>query len=309
MSFGQLYVVGALSVSGNVATRAASSLYAGTNATIANTSSTPVTHDFGLVYTNATSGTLMLSGNVQMRSTAVVANGDFEISGATTAVKDWLGQVYVQARPAASPATGSVVWSGTASVTSRNYLDPTADPLPMWMGQYWSRTGTYQDEYGNVWVPGNSSTSVVFGSTGTSSIMCPLLCTTEKCSWSGRVNYGTRQKPMVFFFMCDNNGIYPQVFDCAGTGTYYGLMVINESTMNVTNGVSGTPSVQGAVFAGCPYDPTYTSGLSKSDIVLNGNSSIAYDQTVVGAIATSSLKTTILVTETVPGSWQQLPVN
>ena len=61
---------------------------------------------------------------------------------------------------------------------------------------------------------------------------------------------------MVFFFMCDNNGIYPQVVDWSGTGTFYGLMVINESTIRITNGVAGTPSVQGAVFAGCPYDPT-----------------------------------------------------
>lgn len=46
-----------------------------------------------------------------------------------------------------------------------------------------------------------------------------------------------------------------------------------------------------------------------SDIVLEDDSSVAYDQTVVGAIATSSLTTTTLVTQAVPGSWQQLPVN
>jgi hypothetical protein len=177
------------------------------------------------------------------------------------------------------------------------------------MGEYWSRTGTYHDEYGPTWVPGNSSTSVVFGSTGASSIMCPLLCTTERNTWSGNITYGSRTQPMVFFFMCDNNGIYPQVFEYDGTGTFYGLLVINESTADFSNGVAGTPSVQGAVFGGCPYDPTHTSGMSMSDIVLNGNSSIAYDKAVVGAIATSSLKTTVLVTETVPGSWQQVPVN
>ena len=44
-----------------------------------------------------------------------------------------------------------------------------------------------------------------------------------------------------------------------------------------------------------------------SDIVLEDGSSIAYDQAVVGAIATSSLKTTTMVTQIVPGSWQQLP--
>ena len=179
----------------------------------------------------------------------------------------------------------------------------------MWMGQYWSRSGTFEDEYGPTWVPGNSSTSVVFDSSGASTMKCPLLCTTEKNTWSGNITYGTRDEPMVFFFMCDNNGIYPQVVEYSGTGTYYGLMVINESTIEITNGSTTKPSVQGAIFAGCPYDPTYTSGLSKSDIVLEGNSCIAYDQYVVGRIATSSLKTTTTITQIVPGSWQQLPVN
>ena len=82
-------------------------------------------------------------------------------------------------------------------------------------------------------------------------------------------------------------------------------MVINESTITIHHGVYGTPSVEGAVFAGCPYDPTHTSGMSMSDIVLQGASSIAYNQAVVGAVATSSLKTTTMVTQTVPGSWQQ----
>ena len=86
---------------------------------------------------------------------------------------------------------------------------------------------------------------------------------------SGDITFGSREKPMVFFYMCDNNGIYPQVVDWSCTGTYFGLMVINESTIDISNGILGKPSIQGAIFAGCPYDPTYTSGLSKSDIVLN----------------------------------------
>jgi hypothetical protein len=49
--------------------------------------------------------------------------------------------------------------------------------------------------------------------------------------------------------------------------------------------------------------------MSKSDIVLESASCIAFNQAVVGAIATSSLKTTVMVTQTVPGSWQQLPAN
>ena len=300
-----LYVGGALSVSGSVATNA-TTVFAGTSATFTGPS-TPVTHTFGLVYANDVNGTLAFSGNVQVKTRALVANGAFTISGATTPVTNWLGHVYVKAVPSAG--TGDVNWSGTASVTSRDYLNPTAEPQPMWLGRYWSRTGTYNDEYGPIWVPGNSGTSVVFGSTGASTILCPLLCTTEKTTVSGNITFGTRVKPMVYFFMCDNNGIYPQVVDWAGTGTYFGLMVINESTIRIRGGVAGKPSVQGGIFAGCPYDPTYTSGMSMSDIVLEDDSSVAYDQTVVGAIATSSLNTTTLVTQAVPGSWQQLPVN
>lgn len=306
-TFGGLYCVGALSISGNLET-SGTSLYGGGNITFTGPSSGIKTHRYPLVYANSTSSTTTLSGNVQLYSSETTLNGNFTISGATgTTVKDWLGHLYVKARP--TSGTGDIKWSGTASVTSRDYQNPAADPKPMWMGEYWSRTGTYNDEYGCVWVPGNSSTSVVFGSTGASTMMCPLLCTTEKCTWSGNVTYGTRTQPMTFFFMCDNNGIYPQVFEYSGTGTFYGLMVINESTADFSNGVAGKPSVQGGVFAGCPYDPTYTSGMSMSDIVLNDGSSIAYDKSVVGAIATSSLKTTILVTETVPGSWQELPAN
>jgi hypothetical protein len=312
---GPVYAVGAVSISGNLETNG-TTLYGGSNITFTGlTTSTVKTHRYSLVFANSTASTTTLSNNVQLYSSETSLNGNFTISGATTPVKDWLGHLYVLARPFASPSTGDINWSGTASVTSRDYLqqaDPDSDaaqPKPMWMGEYWSRTGVYNDEYGPTWVPGNSGTSIVFDSTAASTILCPLLCTTEKNTWSGNVQYGTRDKPMVFFFMCDNNGIYPQVCEYAGTGTYYGLMVINESTIEISDGVSTKPSIQGAIFAGCPYDPTYTSGLSKSDIVLEDGSCIAYDQYVVGKIATSSLKTTTLVTGIVPGSWQQLSVS
>jgi hypothetical protein len=307
-NYGALYCVGALSVSGNVETNG-STLYGGGTISLTGHSSGIKTHSYALVYANSTGHTTTLSGNVQLYSSETTLNGNFTISGATTAVKNWLGHLYVQARPFASPSTGSINWSGRASVTSRDWQAPDDDPKPMWMGEYWKRDGIYDDEYGPTWVPGNSSTSVVFDADAFSRIKCPLLCTTEKNTWSGPVEYGTRDEPMVFFFMCDNNGIYPQVVEYSGTERYYGLMVINESTIEITNGSSTKPSVQGAIFAGCPYDPTYTSGMSMSDIVLEGNSSIAYDQYVVGKIATSSLKTTTTITQIVPGSWQQLPVN
>jgi hypothetical protein len=307
---GPVFVSGAIDISGNLQT-SGTTLYGGGSIRFTGlTSSTVKTHRYQLVYANSTSSTTTLSRNVQLYSSETSLNGNFTISGATTPVKNWLGHIYVLARPTAD--TGIISWSGTASVTSRDYLqqsDPdseAAQPKPMWMGMKWTRTGDYDDEYGPTWVPGNSSLSVDFNSTAPSTIMCPLLCSTEQNVWKGNVQYGTRDAPMVFFFMCDNNGIYPMVFQYQGTGTYYGLMVINESTINISHGISTKPSVQGAIFAGCPYDPTITTDLSKSDIVLEDGSCVAYDQYVVGRIATSSLKTTTLVTGIVPGSWQQL---
>jgi len=320
---GSVYTVGDFSLSGPVtlfssapATPTAQYLYAGGGATITGPSSGMPIDQFGLIYTAGTTKTLTFSGNVQVKATSVVANGDFTISGANTAVTDWLGGVFVAAFSSSSQPSlnhGDVTWSGMASVTSRDYTQqtiPTADvaqPKALWLGRYWARSGTYNDEYGNVWVPGNSSWSIVLNSTGNSTMLCPLLCTTEHPQVNGHIDFGTRTAPMVFFYVCDNNGIYPQVVDWAGTGTFYGLMVINESTIDFTNGVSTTPSVEGAVFAGCPYDPTHTSGMSMSDIVLEDGSNIAYNQAIVGAVATSKLKTTTMVTQTVAGSWQQLP--
>ena len=282
----------------------------------------------GSLYTNYS---LTLSGQLTLKTKALYVGQNFTITGPSSssqAVRHWLGSVFVKATPADATYGGNVNWSGYASVTSRDYsqqADPDADsaqPLPMWMGRYWKRSGTYNDEYGKVWVPGNSSISTVFQSTGASTVLCPLLCTTEKPTFTGSVTFGTPTQPMVFFYMCDNNGIYPMTCqfgvpsgDTWGqtaapyTGTFNGLLVINEAPIVIIDDSNTTPSVRGAIFAGCPYDPTYTTTLSKSDITLRNFASVAYDKEVVGAIATSSLKTTILVTQTVPGSWQQLPVN
>ncbi len=301
----------------------ASSLYAGRNITLNGPSSGTITDTFGLIYASGAGSTsvttLRFAGNVIVKATGVTAYGDFTISGASSAIKDWLGQVYVNAISSTSDPTknrGTIQWSGTASVTSRDYTlqaDPNseaAQPKPMWLGRKFTRSGTYADEYGNVWVPGNSTDSVIFQSTGASSVLCVLLCTTEKTTTSGNITFGSRTRPMVYFFMCDNNGIYPQVVDWQSTGTYYGLMVINESTIRFSGQTnSSIRTVEGAVFAGCPYDPTVTTTMSQSDIVLQDYCSIAYNQTVVGSISTSSLKTTTTVTQTVPGSWQQLPVD
>ena len=189
---GPVYVSGAIDVSGNLQT-SGTTLYGGGSIKFTGlTSSTVKTHRYQLVYANSTSSTTTLYRNVQLYSSETSLNGNFTISGATTPVKNWLGHIYVLARPTAD--TGIINWSGTASVTSRDYLqqsDPdseAAQPQPMWMGMKWTRTGDYDDEYGPTWVPGNSSLSVDFNSTAPSTIMCPLLCTTEQNVWKGDVH-------------------------------------------------------------------------------------------------------------------------
>ncbi len=286
------------------------------------------TFEFQSLYTPYS---LAVTGQITLKTRALYVGQNFTITGPSSssqAVTHWLGSVYVKATASDSANGGNVNWSGYASVTSRDYTlqtspdAPEAQPLPMWMGRYWKRSGTYSDEYGKTWVPGNSSISVVFASTGASRVLCPLICTTEKTTITDNIQFGERLKPMVFFFMCDNNGIYPMTFQLGVpsgdnwgqtaapyTGTYYGLMVINEAPIVIIDNNNTNPTVQGAVFGGCPWDNTYTTGLSKSDITLNDNATIAYDQSVIHAFTTSTLKTTILVTQTVPGSWQQLPVN
>lgn len=96
-------------------------------------------------------------------------------------------------------------------------------------------------------------------------VLCPLICTTEKTTITDNIQFGERLKPMVFFFMCDNNGIYPMTFQLGVpsgdnwgqtaapyTGTYYGLMVINEAPIVIIDNNNTNPTVQGAVFGGCP---------------------------------------------------------
>ena len=145
-SFGAIYAVGDVSVSGNVTVSAPSYLYGGGDVTFTGPSTGTTTHEFGLIYTSGTTKTLTFLNNVQIHATSVVANGDFTISGATIPVQDWLGAVFVAAFSSSSnPSSnhGDVNWSGTASVTSRNYVaynaapaSEAAKPQPMWLGRY-----------------------------------------------------------------------------------------------------------------------------------------------------------------------------
>jgi Tfp pilus assembly protein PilX len=317
-SIGPIYCLGDINVIDRVNLECGTaSVYGGGNITITGPKNSTTSATFGLIYASNQTKTLTFANNVVVKATGVTANGDFTIRGANVDLTDWLGSVYVAAysNSATGAAYGDVDWSGNASVTSRDYTQqgapsaPAAQPKPMWLGRSFTRTGKYRDEYGPIWVPGTSSLSVYFGSSLASSVMCPLLCTSEQIRVEGDVTFGSRTHPMVLFYVCDNNGIYPMVVYWKNRGTFYGLMIINESTIEFSGNTSSmTPTVEGAVFSGVPYDPTYTQNMSMNGITLRDSCSIAFNQAVVGAIETSSLKTTVTITETVPGSWQQLPV-
>ena len=231
-------------------------------------------------------------------------------------VKDWLGHLYVEAQPSTSPTTGDIDWSGTASVTSRDWTQqsiPTADvaqPKPMWMGRVLVAHRDYDDEYGNDWVPGNSSTSVEFDST-TPPPSCARCCARRRRHGLPATSPTARgTKPMVYFFMCDNNGIYPQVCRVRGHRDVlrpHGDQRVDHRlhrTASTTHADRRGRRVRRAAPTTRPTPRACRRATSSSERLLH-----RLQPGVVGAIATSSLKTTTMVTQTVPGSWQQLPAN
>jgi hypothetical protein len=132
-----------------------------------------------------------------------------------------------------------------------------------------------------------------------STIMCPLLATTEKTVTNGYANIGTLTDPMVYYMQCDNDGLYSNTCQWANTGTFTGLIVIMEAPIVISGTNDGThPTIVGSVMAGTPV-PT--------DITLSSNASVAYDQRVIENLPAnlqSILRTN--TTDTVPGSLQQL---
>jgi Tfp pilus assembly protein PilX len=249
-------------------------------------------------------GNLTLTGNVTLNTTALYVGGNLTISGATTGVIDQVGPLFIG---------GSATWSGVASVKTTNYLNVAAAPGPMWIGTVLAASGTYNHVFGPTWISGNAGTSdVAIRFTGPASgtactVMCPLMATTEKTVTTGKVDFGSSSKPMVYYMMCDNDELYSNTCEWGSSGTLYGLMVVMEATLQITGGNGTTPSVVGAVFNGTPYK----AGTSPTtyDIRLTGASTIAYNQAVIDAVLNTAVTTTTTITEVVPGSWQQLPVN
>ena len=154
---------------------------------------------------------------------------------------------------------------------------------------------------GPVWVDGDAGTSDVAvnfsgPSSSASTVMCPLLATTEQTHSNGNVTFGSETIPMVYFMQCDNDGLYSNTCEWCSTGTYYGLMVLFEAPIDI-GAKSGTASakIEGAVLEGTPVT---------TDITMYNNSTIMYNQKVIDNCTSDSLKTTVIAA--VPGTWQEL---
>ena len=338
--FGSVYVAGsgASSVSGTVTLNATSSLYSAGDLTMGNTAAATAVN-IGLLNTPASpgllysAGDLTLSGNVTAKTRALVVMANSEaaltISDATAAgnITDYFGSVY---------CAGDANWSGVASVNTTDWTNPLPGQPA---GSVWVRrllvSGIYHHVLGPTWVNGYADGSTVVGFTGpntpglanASTVMCPLLATTEQTTIRGNVYFGTRAQPMTYYMVCDNDGRdqsghlagYQNTCDWGSTGTFYGLMLLMEARIEFSGGSATTPSLEGAVFCGVPgqdgalvndlYLNQHSDIPANSDITLSGASTVAYNQAVIDAVTNTSLTTTTTATRIVPGSWQQLSAN
>jgi formylmethanofuran dehydrogenase subunit C len=326
-NLGPLYFVGNAtfsSSSGAITIAGGKNVHAGGTFTITGptSSSSSVPCVFGSLYSV---GAISITGNAIMDTTDLYTGGGFSLQGNTASFTDQFGPVYVAGTADWNCGSTSArlrieTTSATASVPATTWIDP-ATPAPMFAqifnidgdtnGNYDSSSGPYDVVLGDVWVDGNAGTgdvAVNFSapSSGTAStIMCPLLATTEKTCTNGYINIGTLTDPMVYFMQCDNDGLYSNTCEWASTGTFTGIAIIMESDIEVTGGNNGaswqTANFVGSLMAGCPVTP---------DITMSSNSSVCYNQKVVENLPAnlqSILRTT--TTTTVPGTWQQLPSN
>ena len=271
---------------------ASAPLYYNGNLTLSAKSGNASTFTFGSLYVT---GNLTLTGNVTVSTTALYVGGTFAISGTTAAISDSFGPTY---------CAGTIDWNGSTA-SSPPLLSITTGPLFAKIlgvdgnssdnSSYDGVSGPTKVTLGPTWVDGDAGTGDIAvnfaGPTNTAStVMCPLLATTEQTHINGLVNLGTLTSPMVYFMQCDNDGLYSNTFQFKGTGTFTGLMVLFEAPFNMTSG-----NVVGAVLEGTPVD---------NDITMSGSSSICYNQTAIDNCTSDSLRTTTATT--VPGSWQQL---
>jgi hypothetical protein len=250
-------------------------------------------------------GGLTITGNLTVTSTALYVTGAFTISGTTTAITDSFGPTYV---------TGTVDWNGSSTTTNRLAIKTGAffakifgvDTVSNNSG-YDGSSGPTDITLGPTWINGDAGTgdiAVDFSgpSTGTAStVMCPVLATTEQTHSNGLINFGTQVSPMIYFMQCDNDGLYSNTMQWDSTGEYFGLMILFEAEACITGGNDGThPNIMGAVLEGTPSG----GGDSGTDITMSGNSSICYNQAVINNCTSDSLRTVTIAP--VPGTWEQI---
>ena len=304
-TFGALWVDGNATLNGSGATTT-SSLHVGGTFSI---NSPTITNAFGPTYvvgafgTTSTStstnhfGALWVDGSVTLygplnglatttNTTALHVGGDFTIDGPATT--NTFGPVYV---------IGDVNWHRAASVKTTDYTDATEKPAPMWIGGVFTRDGgPFNDEYGDTFVvfQVNFTPSI-----GHSQVLCPLMATTERITTSGDIDFGTMTttpaRPMTLYMVCDNDGLYTQTALWNSTGQFYGLMILFEAGITIQNGNATKPAVVGSVL---------TIG-GDNGLKMNNNAQIAYCQDVIDWVFFPTVSTST-VTQTVPGTWQEL---
>ena len=183
-------------------------------------------------------GSLTLNGSTTTNTTALNVRDGFTISGPTGVQQ--FGPIYVG---------GECNWSGGNAVTplkvqTTDYTDPDPDqsPGPLWTGFLKCPRGVYSHVLGPTWVVGNAGTTDVaiqFSPSSSSLVLCPLMATTEKIETSGPCSFGTLDKPMVLYMVCDNDNLYTNTCVWNSSGTFTGLMVVMEAAINPGGGNDG----------------------------------------------------------------------
>jgi len=320
-TFGSLWVDGAVTLNGSGATtpifNGIGSLHVGGAFSI---NSPAITNQFGPTYvigafsTTSTStstnhfGALWVDGNVTLNgplngltttnTTALHVGGDFTIDG--PASTNTFGPIYV---------IGDVNWHKAATVKTTDYTDATEKPGPMWVGGVFTRDGgPFNDEYGDTFVVFRVNFTP---NVGHSTVLCPLFATTEMITTSGDIDFGTmvvyptdpdpthtKARPMTLYMVCDNDGLYTQTAQWNSTGQFTGLMILFEAGITLQNGNATKPAVVGSVL---------TIG-GDNGLKINNNAQIAYSQDVIDWVFFPTVSTST-VTQTVPGTWQELSPN
>jgi hypothetical protein len=255
---------------------------------------TGTTYNFQSLYVT---GDLILNGSTHTNTTALYVGGNFTINGPTGLQQ--FGPVYVGD---GTSGNGVVTWAGPSSgtplqVQTTDYTDSTAPAGPLYVGIL-ETSGLYNDVVGDTWavgVPGTGTETVGLRANTSgvhSTFMSPLLGTTEKVVSSGLIDCGTVAKPMTLYMACDNDNLYTNTMEWGSTGTFTGLMAVMEAAFTGSSS-SGVPTVVGSVFC-------------VKDLSISGNTSVAYNQSVIDHIQSNAITTTTTTTTVIPGTWQEV---